>query len=68
MKRCYNLGMLRKTDRSDLILHDEGVSDYVKLVIHKLVKLTVHSYISKCQSINITKVFGDFTENYSSVL
>jgi hypothetical protein len=67
------------TDRAELIFQSEKVPDYVNMVIEKLVKLTAHSYISKCQSKYLKKlkgelqpnhviVLGDFAENYSFVV
>ena len=38
------------TDRSDLVIQLVSIPDYVNMVMEKLVKLTAHSYISKCQS------------------
>ena len=67
------------TDRSNLIHRTETIDDYVNLVIEKLQILTVHSYISKCQSRHLKKLkaeidnstvlfLGDFAENYQFVV
>ena len=67
------------TDRSDLIIQLVSIPDYVNMVMEKLVKLTAHSYISKCQSkylknhieklpSNSAIILGDFAENYSFVV
>ncbi|XP_047133454.1 uncharacterized protein LOC124811601 [Hydra vulgaris] len=67
------------TDRSDLVIQLVTIPDYVNMVMEKLVKLTTHSYISKCQSKyfkNLKEelpsgsaiILGDFAENYSFVV
>ena len=67
------------TDRSDLVIQLVSIPDYVNMVMEKLVKLTAHSYISKCQSkylknlkeevpSNSAIILGDFAENYSFVV
>ena len=66
------------TDRSNLTHHTETVNEYVNIVIELLHILTVHSYISKCQSRYLKKLkseiysstvpfLGDFAENYQFV-
>ena len=67
------------TDRSNLPHHTETVNEYVSTLIEQLRILTVHSYISQCQSRCLKKLkseidsstvllFGDFAENYHFVI
>ena len=67
------------TDRSNLTHHTETVNEYVNIVIEQLHILTVHPYISKCQSRYSKKLkseidsstvllLGDFAENYQFVI
>ncbi|XP_065669753.1 uncharacterized protein LOC136088824 [Hydra vulgaris] len=67
------------TDRSDLVIQLVSIPDYVNMVMEKLVKLTAHSYISKCQSKYLKNLkeelpsssaisLEDFAENYSFVV
>ena len=67
------------TDRSILVQQQETVSEYIRLVVDQMNKLTAHSYIAKAQSQYLKKrkeeldeksalILGDFAENYKFVI